>query len=100
VVLVNGAEGIGTGWATSIPCYNPLDIVNNLRDKLNNKIENFRKMHPWYKGFTGIIENGEREGKYLVKGKFERAEDNKLIITDLPVKRWTREYKNFLEELA
>ncbi len=34
VVLVNGAEGIGTGWATSIPCFNPLDIVNNLRDKL------------------------------------------------------------------
>jgi DNA topoisomerase II len=23
LVLVNGAEGIGTGWATSIPQYNP-----------------------------------------------------------------------------
>ncbi len=30
MVLVNGAEGIGTGWSTSIPCFNPSDIVKNL----------------------------------------------------------------------
>lgn len=29
--LVNGAEGIGTGWSTYIPCYNPIDIVDNLK---------------------------------------------------------------------
>lgn len=29
--LVNGAEGIGTGWATYIPCYNPRDIIDNLK---------------------------------------------------------------------
>lgn len=27
LVLVNGADGIGTGWSTSVPCYNPLDII-------------------------------------------------------------------------
>jgi DNA topoisomerase-2 len=31
LVLVNGAEGIGTGWSTSIPNYNPRDIVANLK---------------------------------------------------------------------
>jgi DNA topoisomerase-2 len=30
MVLVNGCEGIGTGWATSIPPFNPKDIVTNL----------------------------------------------------------------------
>jgi len=29
--LVNGAEGIGTGWSTFIPCHNPRDIVSNLK---------------------------------------------------------------------
>ena len=24
LVLVNGSEGIGTGWSTSIPCYSPI----------------------------------------------------------------------------
>jgi DNA topoisomerase-2 len=27
MVLVNGCSGIGTGWATDIPQYNPRDIV-------------------------------------------------------------------------
>ena len=30
-VLVNGAEGIGTGWSTKVPNYNPRDIVQNIR---------------------------------------------------------------------
>ena len=31
MVLVNGAEGIGTGWSTFIPNYNPADICANIR---------------------------------------------------------------------
>lgn len=30
-VLVNGAEGIGTGWSTYVPNYNPRDIAENLK---------------------------------------------------------------------
>ena len=30
-VLVNGAEGIGTGWATSVPNFNIRDIIANCR---------------------------------------------------------------------
>ena len=25
--LINGAEGIGTGWSTLIPCFSPIDIA-------------------------------------------------------------------------
>jgi len=37
MVLVNGSEGIGTGWSTYIPNYNPRDIVANLRRLLNDE---------------------------------------------------------------
>jgi len=37
LTLINGAEGIGTGWSTSIPNYNPLDVINNLRRMLQNQ---------------------------------------------------------------
>ena len=37
MVLVNGTEGIGTGFSTKIPCYNPLDIVDNIY-KLNKRL--------------------------------------------------------------
>lgn len=30
-VLVNGAEGIGTGWSTFIPQHDPRAIVDNIR---------------------------------------------------------------------
>ena len=52
--LVNGAEGIGTGWSTFIPCFNPRDIVDNLKRLMNN--EPYEMMYPWYKGFAGTIE--------------------------------------------
>lgn len=53
LVLVNGAEGIGTGWSTSIPNYNPAEIVSNLRRLLLG--EEPVPMAPWYRGFTGDI---------------------------------------------
>lgn len=37
MTLVNGAEGIGTGWSTFIPCYNPRDIVANLRNIMDHQ---------------------------------------------------------------
>ncbi|KAL0429245.1 UNVERIFIED_CONTAM: DNA topoisomerase 2 [Sesamum radiatum] len=52
MVLVNGSEGIGTGWSSFIPNYNPLDIIANLRHLLND--EPMDPMHPWYKGFREL----------------------------------------------
>lgn len=37
MVLVNGAEGIGTGWACKIPNYDPREIVNNINRLLNHQ---------------------------------------------------------------
>ncbi len=37
LVLVNGAEGIGTGWACKIPNYDPREIVNNINRMLNHQ---------------------------------------------------------------
>lgn len=44
-VLINGAEGIGTGWSTFLPNYNPHDIVANLRRLLAG--EEQLPLHPW-----------------------------------------------------
>jgi len=51
--LVNGAEGIGTGWSTFIPCHNPREIVENLKRMMEGY--DCEPMHPWYKGFEGSI---------------------------------------------
>ena len=49
MVLVNGSDGIGTGWSSAIPNYNPVDIVANLRRKMRG--EPIEPIHPWFRGF-------------------------------------------------
>lgn len=96
MVLVNGCEGIGTGWSTTIPSYNPSDIVQNIRRLMNG--EEPEDMHPWYSGFTGSIEieNGQ---KYRVTGTWKKIDSTTLEITELPIGSWTQSYKEFLEGL-
>ncbi len=33
-LLINGASGIGTGWSTNIPCYNPREIVEAMKKRM------------------------------------------------------------------
>ena len=40
MLLVNGCEGIGTGFSTKIPPFNPLDLVENIELKLNGQNPN------------------------------------------------------------
>jgi DNA topoisomerase-2 len=100
MILVNGCEGIGTGWRSQLPCFNPHEIVRSLKSKL--KGNGFLKLEPWYKGFQGEIkENPENKGTYIVTGKYHWDENNprKVIITEIPIKKWTEDYKYFLQEL-
>ena len=95
MILVNGAAGIGTGFSTKIPPYNPLDIIKNLRLILKNK--ECQPMDPWWQGFNGTISkiddyNYEIYGSWSING-------NKLTITELPVGEWTSNYKEFLEKM-
>jgi DNA topoisomerase-2 len=94
-VLINGAEGIGTGYSTFIPNYNPKDLVDNVKRLMRG--EPVEKMHPWYKEFNGYLVQ-TADGKYEVEGKIERH-DEMLHITELPVFTWTQNYKEYLETL-
>ena len=99
-VLVNGTEGIGTGWSSNIPCFNPREIVLSIKNKIKNG--NFLKINPWYKGFQGEIkEDPKKEGTYIVRGKYHWSEEDPstVIITEIPIKKWTDDYKIFLQEL-
>nr|DAD29697.1 TPA_asm: hypothetical protein HUJ06_031165 [Nelumbo nucifera] len=99
-VLVNGSEGIGTGWSSYIPNYNPRDIVANIKRLLNG--EPMEPMDPWYKGFKGLIEKTatkEAGSSYTVSGIIEEINETTLRITELPIRRWTQDYKEFLESI-
>lgn len=101
MVLVNGSEGIGTGWSSYVPNYNPLDIIRNIRHLLND--EPMEPMHPWYKGFIGSIERTATKDAsctYTVSGIIEEVDETTLRITELPIRKWTQDYKEFLESVS
>lgn len=102
LILINGSLGIGTGWSTEIPQYNPVDIIKNIKRLLKGKtIDELNELIPYYRGFTGTIEK-DTNGKFICSGKYSINEkgDNVIItITELPVGVWTDKYKEFLEDL-
>ena len=92
MILINGGQGIGTGWSTNIPPHNPKDVVTNLKRLINEK--DSVSMIPWYNGFKGTIEkNPKGDNKYIVKGKY-RVDGSKIHIEDIPiVNGWIEPYE-------
>ena len=103
MILVNGVEGIGTGYSTNIPPYNPLDLISNIRAYLKGvTLDKLNELTPWYSSFTGYIEKSidkKNQIKYISHGKYEQIDENTLKITELPVGTWSQSYKEFLSKL-
>ena len=97
MVLVNGSEGIGTGWSCTIQNHDPREIIANIRMMIDG--EEPVEMHPRFFGFRGeiIAETGKRAGRHIVKGIIGRTNATTLKITELPIGKWTQDYKAFLE---
>lgn len=95
-VLVNGASGIGTGFSTFIPPYNPLDIVKNIKLLLND--DDPEEMIPWFRGFKGQVKV-LTDGKVQTIGRYEIMDDKTIKITELPIGFWTNNYKSFLDDV-
>ncbi|KAM6963798.1 DNA topoisomerase 2-alpha [Tautogolabrus adspersus] len=96
-VLVNGTEGIGTGWASKIPNFNIREIVNNIHRMLNG--EEPLPMLPSYKGFKGTIEP-LADNQQMISGEVAIIDSTTIEISELPVKSWTQVYKeNVLEPM-
>ena len=56
------------------------------------------ELHPWWRGFTGDIY--KRPKGYLIRGRITKVDDLTYVITELPIGRWTQDYKQFLCDLV
>jgi DNA topoisomerase-2 len=100
MILVNGSKGIGTGFSTDIMCYNPIHIIEYVKEMLANDdgVSVSKVIDPYYQGFKGTIEKATPT-KYLIKGTYEVINDKKIRVTELPVGYWTDDFKQHLEAL-
>lgn len=96
IVLINGCNGIATGWSTTVPCYNPIDILTMMEKKLTGNP--YPEITPWYNGFTGTITK-VNDHQYMSKGKYMKVSANTIRIIELPIGTWTDRYIKFIESL-
>ncbi|XP_036889284.1 DNA topoisomerase 2-alpha [Sturnira hondurensis] len=90
MVLINGAEGIGTGWSCKIPNFDIREVVNNIRRLMDG--EEPLPMLPSYKNFKGTIEE-LASNQYVISGEVAILNSTTIEISELPIRTWTQTYK-------
>jgi DNA topoisomerase II len=98
MILVNGSEGIGTGFSTNIMSYNPKDIISYLKLKLQNEPYHQIEFMPYYQGFKGETIKVS-ESKFMFRGTYKKITPDTIQVTELPVGFWTDDFKKLLESL-
>lgn len=100
MLLVNGAQGIGTGWSTSIPRFNPLDLIDRLKSKLRGDSDGggHGNLRPWIRGFSGTVAPAG-ELRFTTSGVATSTTARKFEITELPAGKWTHDCKAVLSRL-
>ena len=95
MVLVNGTEGIGTGFSCYVPPFNPEDIKENIKRLLEG--ETLMNMKPWFRGFTGKVFEHD-DGSWVTQGVWSTF-GKTVKVVELPPGRWTQDYKEHLDIL-
>lgn len=96
MLLVNGCRGIGTGYSTFIPSFNPDELKSAIKQWLTDGTGLSREFTPWTRGFRGTIT--KLGSDYLMKGVW-KVEKDVMTITELPVGTWTSDFRETLEKM-
>ena len=97
MILINGSEGIATGFAQKILSRNPADIKSYITAKLAGQAPVAIK--PWFNGFNGSVSQGETTNQWIIDGTFKRTSLTRLLITELPIGQNLTSYTKVLDDL-
>lgn len=104
LILVNGANGLGTGFSTLIPNHDIRDVIDAVREWIEDPTHSVvaEDLVPWYLGFKGKISmtdmgNGKR---VKTEGIMQQVSEHTVRITELPVQTWSTDYYNWINNLV
>jgi len=96
MILVNGAEGIGTGFSCYVPPYDVEIIKHNIRCVLDQVA--MAPMVPHFKGFKGKVTK-TKEHTWTLEG-LVFGEGSRYHVTELPPGRWIQDFKEHLDDMV
>ncbi len=80
IMLLNGAEGIGTGFSSVIPSFNHEDIIKSMISFVETG--KVKKIKPYFRYYTDKVEIDEK-GRIITKMSFKQVGE-KIYITEVP----------------
>lgn len=87
MLLVNGTVGIGTGWSSTIPMFNPLELIQYVRTWIEKLRKNEKPTRiallPWTRYFTGLTWENDKE--WVTSGVVNKINDKTYEVTEIPV---------------
>ena len=98
-ILLNGAEGMGTGHATHIFCYSPKDLKDAIIKILDKKQLTDHTLTPSWNGFNGKVRRDSANGQVIVTGEFKTVTTTEIRVTELPVGVQSDKYEEILIKL-
>ncbi|CAF1508250.1 unnamed protein product [Rotaria sordida] len=87
-VLVNGAQGVGTGYLTDIPSYYPLILSNNMKYYSRQERERQRQLNNRTSQLKKISRYNDRT-RGVINDVCTKLDETSIEITDLPMGTWT-----------
>jgi len=80
IMLLNGAEGIGTGFSSVIPSFNHEDIIKSMISFVETG--KVKKLKPYFRYYSEKVESDEK-GRIITRMSFRQVGE-KIFITELP----------------
>jgi DNA topoisomerase-2 len=99
MMLVNGSQGTGTGHASLIMNYHPLQVRDAVVKVLKGKKLKPGTLVPWFKGFSGTVERNQETGQVVITGSYEIVNSTTIKITEIPIGTYLDQYKEILNKL-
>ena len=99
MMLVNGAQGTGTGHACLIMNYHPEKVRDAVVQVLNGKKLKENTLTPWFNGFKGDVQRNPETGQVVIRGKLEVVNSVTIKITEIPIGVYLDQYKDHLVKL-
>ena len=97
LILLNGSEGIATGFAQKILPRKLETIKDYIKSSLVG--DSVPELPPFYDGFNGVISAGTKPNQWNIEGVFVRKGLTKITITELPIGYSLASYTKVLDDL-
>ena len=99
LLLINGSEGVSSGFAQKILSRDPQKIKKAIKQTLEGSVYNTNLLTPYFEGFNGVVQQGENQQQWLIKGIVQRKSINKVEISEVPVGYDLKGYISVLDDL-